>query len=255
MYFRPLRLAYGLSCAMVAATLCSPAFAGGTQVISDRGRLLHVIDRLAAHLPVRIIAFGSSSTEGVGASSPAATYPARLQAVLTASWSPRQAVVVLNRGVGGEDADDMARRLPSVIAEHPDLIIWQTGSNDPLRGVPLDRFEQETTAGIDEIRAANIDVMLLEPQLCRALENKPVSIEYRDALRAVGEAMDVIVIRRYDLMRKWVTDGILTPEQMLSPDGLHMADGGYAKLADAIAEDIRQGTEPRRMAMDALFRH
>jgi acyl-CoA thioesterase-1 len=255
MYFRSLRPICGLLGALVAASWCFPAFAGGAQTLSDSARLLHVAERMAAHQLVRIIAFGSSSTEGVGASSPSATYPSRLQAVLSAAWSSRQPVVVLNRGVGGEDADDMARRLPTVIAEHPDLIIWQTGSNDSLRGVPLDRFEQETEAGIDEIRAAHIDVMLLEPQLCRELENKPVSIEYRDALRAIGEAMDVTVIRRYDLMRQWVADGILTPEQMLSPDGLHMADGGYAKLADAIADDIRRATEPRRVAMDTLLHH
>jgi acyl-CoA thioesterase I len=255
MYFRSLRLMCGILGALVAASCFSLAFANGARTMSDSARLLHVIDRMAAHQLVRIIAFGSSSTEGVGASSPSATYPSRLQVVLTAAWASRLPVVVLNRGVGGEDADDMARRLPTVIAEHPDLIIWQTGSNDPLRGVPLARFEQETTAGIDEIRAAHIDVMLLEPQLCRELENKPVSVEYRDALRAIGEAMDVTVIRRYDLMRQWVADGVLTPEQMLSPDGLHMADGGYAKLADAIADDIRQATEPRRVAMDALSHH
>ena len=61
----------------------------------------------------------------------------------------------------------MARRLPAVIAEHPDLIIWQTGSNDPLRDVPLDRFVQETIAGVQAIRAAHIDVMLMGPQLCQ----------------------------------------------------------------------------------------
>jgi len=256
MDFRSLRPACGLLYALVAASLCLPAFAGGTATLSDSIRLLRVIDRLEAHQPVRIIAFGSSSTEGIGASSPAATYPSRLQAALTAAWPSRQPVVVLNRGIGGEDADDMALRLPSVIAEHPDLIIWQTGSNDPLRGVPLDRFEQETTAGIEAIRAAHIDVMLLEPQLCRELDNKPVSVEYRDALRAIGEAMDVTVIRRYDLMRSWLADGVLTPAQMLSPDGLHMADGGYAKLADAIAEDIMRGTEPPpRIAMDAQLHH
>ena len=256
MYFSSLRLAYGFLCALVAASLCSAAYASGPQAISDSGRLLRVIDRLAGHQLVRIIAFGSSSTEGIGASSPAATYPSRLQAALAAAWPSRQPVVVLNRGIGGEDADDMALRLPSVIAEHPDLIIWQTGSNDPLRGVPLDRFEQETTAGIRAIRAAHIDLMLLEPQLCRELDNKPVSVEYRDALRAIGEAMDVPVIRRYELMRKWLADGVLTPAQMLSPDGLHMADGGYAKLADAIALDIMRGTEPPpRIAMDAPLHH
>lgn len=255
MYFSSLRPTYGFLCALIIATSGAPAFASGVQAISDSGRLQRVIERLAAHQLVRIIAFGSSSTEGIGASSPAASYPSRLQAALTAAWPSRQPVVVLNRGIGGEDADDMARRLPSVIGERPDLIIWQTGSNDPLHGVPLDRFEQETTAGIRQIRAAHIDVMLLEPQLCRELDNKPVTVEYRDTLRAIGEAMDVTVIRRYDLMRKWLADGVLTPVEMLSPDGLHMADGGYAKLADAIAEDIRRGTESPRVAMDAPPHH
>ena len=200
---------------------------------------------------MRIIAFGSSSTEGVGASSPAATYPSRLLAALTAGWPVTQHVVVLNRGIGGEDADDMTLRLPAVIAEHPDLIIWQTGSNDPLRDVPLERFTQDTIAGIQAIQAAHIDVMLLEPQLCRELDGMPVSVRYRDALRAIGEGMEVPVIRRYDLMRGWLADGVLTPAQMLSPDGLHMADGGYAKLADAIAADILRRTAPHRIAMDA----
>jgi hypothetical protein len=37
---------------------------------------------------------------------------------------------------------------------------------------------------------------------------------------------------------------------MLSPDGLHMADGGYAKLADAVALEILRRTEPQHVAMD-----
>ena len=236
----------------LTAPAFAPAFASDALMVSPALRLGNVIDRLAAHLPLRIIAFGSSSTEGVGASSPAATYPSRLQAALSAAWPTRQQVTVFNRGIGGEDADDMARRLPTVIAEHPDLIIWQTGSNDPLRAVPLDRFVQETIAGVQEIRAAHIDLMLLEPQLCRELDGKPISIRYRDALRAIGTGMDVPVIRRYDLMRDWLAQGVLTPAQMLAPDGLHMADGGYAKLADAIAADILHRSEPPRIAMDAL---
>jgi len=216
----------------------------------DHIRLFRVAIRLAADQPLRIIAFGSSSTEGVGASSPAATYPSRLLVDLTAALPSRERVIVLNRGIGGEDADDMARRVSVVIAEHPDLIIWQTGSNDPLRAVPLDRFVQETIAGVQAIRAAHIDLMLMEPQLCRALDGKPATVLFRDALRAIGVGMEVPVIRRYDLMRGWLADGALTPVQMLSPDGLHMADGGYAKLADTIAVDILHRAQPPLVAMD-----
>lgn len=255
MRYKRFGLVRGSLCALVVTgALLTSAFAGGSRTVLGDARLTHVMERLAAHQPVRIIAFGSSSTEGFGASSPANSYPSKLQVALAAAWPARQ-VVVLNRGIGGEDADDMARRLPTVIAEHPDLIIWQTGTNDPLRDLPLDRFVRETTAGVEEIRAARIDVMLLEPQLCRQLEGKPISLEYRDALRTIGVEMDVPVIRRYDLMRSWLADGELTPAQMLSPDGLHMADGGYAKLAEAIALDVLQRTEPPRMAMDAPPRH
>jgi acyl-CoA thioesterase I len=200
--------------------------------------LPHVAWRVATHEPLRIIAFGSSSTQGIGASSPAASYPSRLQVELTRLLQGQNTVLVLNRGIGGEDADDMAVRLPRVIAEHPDLVIWQTGSNDPLRGVPLRRFEQETIAGIQQIRAANIDVMLIEPQLCLKLDEEFSSALYRQALRAIGQDMQVPVIRRHEMMRHWLADQVLTREQMLAPDGLHMTDGGYAKLAQAIAQDI-----------------
>jgi lysophospholipase L1-like esterase len=244
-----------LTIALIAAFSTISAFADDPpspldHAPPDHTRLRHVADRLAAHQLVTIVAFGSSSTEGIGASSPAATYPSRLLADLTADLPPRQRIIVLNQGKGGDDADDMARRLPAVIAQHPDLIIWQTGSNDPLRNVPLDRFVQETIAGVQAIRAAHIDVMLMGPQLCHALDGKATTSAYRHALRAIGIGMGVPVIHRYDLMQSWLATGVLTRAQMLSPDGLHMADGGYAKLADAVALEILRRTEPQHVAMD-----
>ncbi|MFI4980176.1 MAG: SGNH/GDSL hydrolase family protein [Nevskiales bacterium] len=244
------RLGWGAVYAFaLAASLLAPARGHAAAPETDHLRLKHIALRLAEHAPLRIIAFGSSSTEGIGASSPAASYPSRLEAELRADLPSGEPVTVLNRGVGGEDADDMARRLPQVIAEHPDLIIWQTGSNDPLRAVPLDRFVQETVAGVQQIRAAHIDVMLMGPQLCRALDDKPSTVRYRDALRAIGEGMDVPVIRRHDLMRRWLADRLVTPAQMFAPDGLHMADGGYAALAHAVAADILHRVESPRLAM------
>jgi lysophospholipase L1-like esterase len=249
-WFRPLTgvaRVFVLASAFWALAISAPAFAGD----SPPNPLQHVALRLADHTPLRVIAFGSSSTEGVGASSPAASYPSRLLKDLAALLPEKQQVIVLNRGIGGEDADDMAKRLPSVIAEQPDLIIWQTGSNDALRGVPVPRFIAETVAGVRAIRAAHIDVMLMEPQLCRALEGKEASPLYRDVVRAIGTDMNVPVIRRYDLMRAWLATGALTAEEILSPDGLHMADGGYAKLADVIAADILHEANPPLVARAA----
>ena len=61
--------------------------------------------------------------------------------------------------------------------------------------------------------------------------------------------MSVPVIRRYDLMHMWLDQYLLTPAQLLSPDGLHMADGGYALLAGAVAQEIVGLAEPARIAL------
>ncbi len=198
--------------------------------------LSHVAGRIGHDAPLRIVAFGSSSTEGVGASSPSTTYPSRLEVWLRGALHDK--VDVLNAGIGGEDSDDMARRLPAVIAQKPDLVIWQTGSNDPLRDVPLPRFVAQTRAGILAMRQAGIDVMLMEPQDCAVLRARPGSLAYRDAVRQLASDMGVPLVRRYDLMHAWIAARLLTPAELMSGDGLHMGDGGYALLAADVGRDI-----------------
>ena len=54
------------------------------------GSLPHVANKLIAGQPVMIIAFGSSSTQGFGATSPEYTYPNRLAAQLNRTLSGRR---------------------------------------------------------------------------------------------------------------------------------------------------------------------
>jgi lysophospholipase L1-like esterase len=206
--------------------------------------LPHVAHRIETQQNLNIIAFGSSSTEGIGASAKDRTYPARLQAVLATALPKGVGVTVLNRGIGGQDADDMITRVPAIIAEKPDLVIWQTGSNDSIRGVSPDRFVAETRDGIQQMQAAGIDVILMEPQLSERLANTARSDEYLDAVREIGQKMQVLVIRRYDLMRQWLASGALTYDHMMSHDGLHMTDGGYDLLARAVADTILLNSQP-----------
>ncbi len=200
--------------------------------------LPHVAQRIAAGGTLVISAFGSSSTEGIGATAKDRCYPSQLQAVLATELGQRVAVRVVNRGIGGEDVDDMMARLSAIIAEKPDLVIWQTGSNDSLRSVNLEHFIVETRDGIARMQGAGIDVMLMEPQLSQRLARTDGSDEFRAAVRSVGRQMGVPVVRRYDLMARWLSTGALTYPQMMSNDGLHMTDGGYALLARSVADMI-----------------
>jgi lysophospholipase L1-like esterase len=184
-----------------------------------------------------VSAFGSSTTEGVGASSPANTYPARLEAEL-ADALPRVKVTVINRGQGGEEAEDFDRRLPDVIVDRPNLVIFQTGTNDAIRSVPLPDFEQLTRHGIETFHKAGIDVVLMEPQYSRAVEQAPDFMAYIELVRKLGAEYGLPVIRRYELMKSWLASGRLTPAELITEDDLHMADGGYRELAKAVMDTI-----------------
>lgn len=146
---------------------------------------------------------------------------------------------MINRGIGGQDADDMLARLDrDVLAAKPDLVIWQTGTNDPLRDVPLSRFIEETRDVIRRMKAAGIEVILMEPQDCRMMRALPVSQAYREAVRSIGQEMNIPVIRRYDLIKSWLAGGDVTEAQLMAADGLHMADEGYARLAAEVAREL-----------------
>jgi lysophospholipase L1-like esterase len=132
----------------------------------------------------------------------------------------------------------MMARLPGIIAEHPDLVIWQTGSNDALRLVPLEHFVAQTIAGIDQMERAGIDVMLMEPQLASRLAGTAQGALFVQAVRDIAHREHVFDIPRYDLMHQWLNDGELTYKQMMSTDGLHMSDGGYDLLAKSVCDTI-----------------
>jgi acyl-CoA thioesterase-1 len=246
-------VASGFAAVLVCVSVMAVARADPSVAVRHAELLPHVAARLAAHAPLRIIVLGSSSTEGAGATSAAASYPSRLLVELRAALPADETVTVLNRGIGGQDADDMARRVPGIIAEHPDLVIWQTGTNDALRAMPLAHFVDLTRAGVLAMRHAGIDVMLMGPQLCQKLESMNGSLRYRDALRSMGAEMDAPMIDRFDLMHAWLASGLLTSTEMLSSDGLHMTDGGYALLAREVSREILAGAG-RGHAMAAMVR-
>src|ERR1035438_717237 len=95
--------------------------------------LLHFGQKLAAGSPITIVAIGSSSTAGAGASSPAKSYPSQLALELKQRF-PRHSITVINRGANGEEVADMLKRFDQgVIAAKPDLVLWQVGTNSLIR--------------------------------------------------------------------------------------------------------------------------
>ncbi|MGH7249060.1 MAG: SGNH/GDSL hydrolase family protein, partial [Pseudomonadota bacterium] len=180
------------------------------------------------------------STAGAGASSAAASYPNRLAAELRKRL-PGHAIVVFNRGVNGEEAADMIARFPAgVIAEHPQLVLWQLGTNSVLRDHPLRPHSALLRQGIAELRATGADVVLIGPQYAPKVLAKPRVSDMLDLIALTAKDENVDLFRRFAVMRNWYEIQHRSFHVFISVDGLHMNDWGYAcwakLLADAIIE-------------------
>jgi lysophospholipase L1-like esterase len=205
--------------------------------------------RLVSNEPLTIVTLGSSSTEGVGASRPELTYPRRLAAILQ-EYLPKTPVRVINRGVSGETAEQMAARLDrDVLAEKPDLVIWQLGSNTVLRDGDIAGEIEVLRRGITRLKAAGADVMLMDLQYAPAMLAHPGYREMLYALAAVARSEDTAIIHRFAIMRHWAEDGQMSLPAMLAPDRLHMSDASYDCLARQVARGIFAEATDRRYAL------
>ncbi len=191
-----------------------------------------------------IVAFGSSSTEGIGASGPATTYPARLEQELLQRL-PGHEVRVVNSGIGGDTAALMMARLDrDVLAHRPDLVVWQLGTNDALRGVKPEEFRKLALQGVEQIRGIGADILFMEPQLLSGQGPESLYSRYIAEVRALGAELGIPVLLRASIMAEWAERGVIPAGQMLSHDGLHMTDASYRCLAEVVADAIAPDAPP-----------
>jgi lysophospholipase L1-like esterase len=210
---------------------------GGSKTM---GSLPHVAGKLVAGKPVVIVAFGSSSTAGYGASSPDFNYPNRLAAQLRRQY-PGANITVINAGVGGEDAPEMMKRLQTeVIDLHPDLVIWQVGTNAVLRNLDPGDTAKMVEDGITRIQnAGDADIVLVDPQYSPAVNQRPESAgKMVKLLGKVAELRHVGIFPRFEVMRDWHEKQAIPVESFVIADGLHMNDWGYACFAQLLGDDI-----------------
>jgi lysophospholipase L1-like esterase len=202
---------------------------------------IHFQERIAKGLPLKIVAIGSSSTFGTGASSSAMTYPSRLEAELKARL-PGLPITVLNKGIGGEEAAQMVERFDAdVFDEVPDLVLWQVGSNSVLRDHPAPG--EIIRQGVERLKASGADVVLINPQYAPKIIARPGVANSVDVITATARDEEVGLFNRFIAMRYWRETEQLPFDQFVTADGLHMNDWGYGCVAKLIAGALLDGTK------------
>jgi acyl-CoA thioesterase-1 len=202
--------------------------------------LIHTMRRLANGQPLTIVAIGSSSTAGAGASSPDASYPSRLAVELRTRF-PGHEIAVLNRGVNGEETNNMmARFAADVLAAHPQLVLWQIGTNSVLRDHPLNPHAVQLHDGIEQLKASGADVVLIDPQFAPAVLAKSETQGMVEQIALAAKQEDVDLFQRFAEMRDWHDVQHLSFDAFVSPDHLHMNDWSYACLAKLLGGAIAE---------------
>jgi acyl-CoA thioesterase I len=205
---------------------------GGIPIIAP---LEHFAERINHGGPLNIVAVGSSSTSGIGATSLDLSYPSRLEVELRRLF-PKFEIHVVNRGKGGEDApEELARLSGDVVALHPDLAIWQVGTNAVLRRDDLAADGEWMREGVDLLKRNGIDVVLMDLQYAPRVLERSAYPAMEELIADTADRERVGLFRRFALMRFWGRSHTLDAPMMVGADGLHMTDAGYGCLAADLA--------------------
>ena len=232
------------TCATAAPPESAQACSAPHEIVRFDTALPRTAGLLGGGRALKIVAFGSSSTAGTGASSPANAYPARLESELRLRL-PNVEVVVLNRGIAGEDAKQMLARLDaSVIAEKPDLVLWQVGTNAVLDDYKLSNEEMLVRAGLDRLKATGADIILIDPQYAPKVIVKPEATRMVHLLETIGRQGRVGVFHRFAVMRHWYVALHMRFADFVAPDGLHLNDWSYRCTAKLLADAIVDAAGP-----------
>ncbi|MCA0406077.1 MAG: SGNH/GDSL hydrolase family protein, partial [Proteobacteria bacterium] len=215
-----------LSCAVsVIAMTCGALARDGrcaraeASAIPEVKALPTLARKIGAGEAIRIVAIGSSSTEGTPDLAKDAVFPAVLAKELARETNAR--VEMINKGKGGENIYNMVARLErDVLAQKPDLVVWQLGSNDVLQmdGVegPIARMQQ----ALDDLRARDLPVVLVDLQAGPMIEKDRDAPVMQAAIEKAGQRSGVMHFHRLALMKRLVETKTAEMPDLISSDGL-----------------------------------
>jgi acyl-CoA thioesterase-1 len=172
--------------------------------------------------PIKILAFGTSLTQGYGLP-PGTEFTVVMQQKLKAAGVD---ATMVNAGVSGDTSSDGLSRLDWSLADHPDAAIMEMGSNDALRGIDPALTEKNISAMLGKFKAAHVPVLLLGMKAPRNL-----GPEYQKAFDPIYPklAKDYGV-----LLYPFVLDGVALNPKLNQADGMHPNPAGVKVIVDRV---------------------
>jgi lysophospholipase L1-like esterase len=176
-------------------------------ILFGESKLEHVKKAVEEHKRLTVLVLGSGSSLMPGPEGAGKAYPGRLEEVLRKRF-PGVDIKVVALAKSRQTAADMGQNLEKALLDRkPDLVVWQTGTVDAMRGVDPESFRASLDEGIDHVVDAGADLILMNMQYSPRTETMISLSNYADIMRVVARERDVPLFDRREIMRYWNDNG------------------------------------------------
>lgn len=176
-------------------------------ILFGESKLDHVKKAVEQNKRLVILVVGSGSSLMPGPDGAGKAYPGRLEEVLRKRF-PGVDIKVVAVAKSRQTAADMGQNLEKALLDRkPDLVIWQTGTVDAMRGVDPESFRASLDDGIDHVVDAGADLILMNMQYSPRTETMISLSNYADMMRVVAREREVPLFDRREIMRYWNDNG------------------------------------------------
>lgn len=192
---------------------------------------------LQARKQIKILAIGASSTAVLGWRREGK--PPLLEQVLERSINGLD-IEIINRGFSGELAQASGTRIRIEVAlTHPDVVLWQVGTNDAFAQVPVEDFEASVRETVQWLKAHKIDVILVGLHYMKQLTKDAHYQAIRETLQRISSQENVLRIRRYEAGE--ILGRTLRENGRPEPSDFGLGESGYNCMAQYVARAIAVG--------------
>jgi hypothetical protein len=200
---------------------------------------------------LKIIVLGGTSSFLPGPDGPSFSYPERLHVALRARL-PDVRVTVVSKLMQRKTAAEMAGAIEQqIVDEKPNLVIWQTGTYDAIRGTETEEFRAALSDGVEKMHKGGADVVLVNMQYSPRTDSIMSTNAYADGIRWVARELEVPVFDRHAIMRSWYESGqfdlYAATKDLTVPKGVHDCIGRALGdlIVDAAHLEAHDGNAPK----------
>lgn len=198
------------------------------QAVIFAAALLTLASGPACAAPSKILAFGTSLTQGYGLP-PGTEYTTVLQEKLKAAGVDAR---IINAGVSGDTSADGLSRLDWSLADKPQAAIVEMGSNDALRGLAPAQTEKNLSAILTKLKAAHVAVLL-----CGMHAPRNLGPEYAAQFDAIYPRL----AKQYGvLFYPFILDGVALNPKLNQADGIHPNPAGVKIIVTRILPYVQK---------------